>query len=101
MMALIFIVVAFIAIVITRIAFTLYEIYSVLCDIDIDLDKMNNPWSYSKGSVTDPFETARKRGLEPTSASRHVIKPKSPDQIRAEHFQEIKDGANYGWADNN
>lgn len=101
MMAVMFIVVAFIAIVITRIAFTLYEIYSVLCDIDIDLDKMNNPWSYSKGSVTDPFETARKRGLEPTSASRHVIKPKSPDQIRAEHFQEIKDGANYGWADNN
>lgn len=101
MIALLFIVVAFIAIVITRIAFTLYEIYSVLCDIDIDLDKMNNPWSYSKGSVTDPFETARKRGLEPTSASRHVIKPKSPDQIRAEHFQEIKDGANYGWADNN
>lgn len=100
-MAVMFIVVAFIAIVITRIAFTLYEIYSVLCDIDIDLDKMNNPWSYSKGSVTDPFETARKRGLEPTSASRHVIKPKSPDQIRAEHFQEIKDGANYGWADNN
>lgn len=101
MTVLIFIMLVFTTCLLARISFSLIEIYSVLCDIDIDLDKMNNPWSYSKGSVTDPFETARKRGLEPTSASRHVIKPKSPDQIRAEHFQEIKDGANYGWADNN
>lgn len=101
MIAVIFIIVAFIAIVLTRIAFTIYEIYSVLCDIDVDLDKMNNPWAYSKGKVADPFETARKRGLEPTTASKHVIKPKSPDQIRAEHYEEIKNGAKYGWADNN
>ena len=101
MMALIFIVVAFIAIVITRIAYVIDKIYSVFCDIYVDFDKMNNPWAYSKGKVTDPFETARNRGLEPTTASKHVIKPKSPDQIRAEHFEEIKNGAKYGWADNN
>lgn len=101
MITLIFIVVAFIATAVTMIAFALYKIYSIFCDIYVDLDKMNNPWTYSKGMVTDPFETARNRGLEPTTASKHVIKPKSPDQIRSEHYEEIKNGAKYGWADNN
>ena len=48
-----------------------------------------------KGYVTDPFKTANKTNT-PGSSTRHIIKPKSPDQIRNENYEAIKEGAKYG-----
>lgn len=48
-----------------------------------------------KGAVTDPFKVATKH-TNLGSSSRHIIVPKSPDQIRNENYDEIKKGATYG-----
>ena len=48
-----------------------------------------------KGAVTDPFKLANKHNT-PGASSRHIIVPKSPDQIRNENYEEIKKGATYG-----
>lgn len=48
-----------------------------------------------KGSVTDPFKVAN-RHTSPGASTRHIITPKSPDQIRNENYEEIKKGASYG-----
>jgi len=58
-----------------------------LDDIKAEVDK--------KGSVTDPFKAATVRKSVGAS-SRHIIVPKSPDQIRNENYEEIKKGATYG-----
>lgn len=50
-----------------------------------------------KGSVTDPFTTANKFNT-PGSSSNHIVIRKTPDQIRNENFEKIKeDGATYGY----
>lgn len=49
----------------------------------------------NKGAVTDPFKAANKT-TTPGASSRHIIRPKSPDQIRNENYEEIKKGATYG-----
>lgn len=51
-----------------------------------------------RGSVSDPFKVANSRRTQNTS-SRHIIIRKSPDQIRSENYEKIKEGQNYG--DNN
>lgn len=48
-----------------------------------------------KGAVTDPFKAANKHTV-PGASSRHIIVPKSPDQIRNENYDAIKEGAKYG-----
>lgn len=49
-----------------------------------------------KGSVTDPFATANKFNT-PGASSSHIVIRKTPDQIRNENFEKIKeDGAAYG-----
>lgn len=49
-----------------------------------------------KGKVTDPFMAANKATTLGAS-SKHIIIRKTPDQIRNENYQKIKeDGANYG-----
>lgn len=48
-----------------------------------------------KGAVTDPFKVANRTNT-PGASSRHIIKPKSPDQIRNENYEAIKQGATYG-----
>ena len=48
-----------------------------------------------RGYVTPPFEAANpKRSVR--SSSRNVIQRKSPDQIRNENFEKIKEGQIYG-----
>ena len=54
-----------------------------LDDIKAEVDK--------KGSVTDPFKAATVRKSVGAS-SRHIIVPKSPDQIRNENYEAIKEG---------
>lgn len=48
-----------------------------------------------KGAVTDPFKVAN-RHTSPGASTRHIITPKSPDQIRNENYEEIKQGSRYG-----
>lgn len=49
-----------------------------------------------KSGVTDPFAVANKSHT-PAASSKHIIVRKSPDQIRAEHAEEIKNGGrSYG-----
>ena len=57
-----------------------------------DLQKMME----RKGKVTDPFVAANKTHTVGAS-SQHIIIRKTPDQIRNENYQKIKeDGASYG-----
>lgn len=51
-----------------------------------------------KGVVTDPFEAANKTHTPGASGS-HIIIRKSPDQIRNENFEKIKNGGKYGQAE--
>ncbi len=49
-----------------------------------------------KGTVTDPFQVANKTHTVGAS-SRHIVIRKTPDQIRAENAEAIKNGtAGYG-----
>lgn len=49
----------------------------------------------TKGSVTDPFTAANKSNTVGAS-SRHIIVRKSPDQIRSENYEKLKNGGQYG-----
>jgi len=51
-----------------------------------------------KGTVTPPFEAANKTHTPGASGS-HIIIRKSPDQIRNENFEAIKNGGKYGQAE--
>ena len=48
-----------------------------------------------KGAVTDPFQAANKSHTVGAS-SKHIIVRKTPDQIRAENFEKLKNGGQYG-----
>lgn len=49
-----------------------------------------------KAKVTDPFRVANKKQTQSTS-SKHIIIRKTPDQIRAENYEKIKnEGQTYG-----
>ena len=52
----------------------------------------------NKGTVADPFKLANSHRL-PGASGGGIIKMKTPDQIRAEHYEEIKEGATYGRID--
>jgi len=49
----------------------------------------------TKGGVTDPFAAANKSNTVGAS-SKHIIVRKSPDQIRAENYEKLKNGGQYG-----
>ena len=55
------------------------------------LEKQVNPPSH----VSDPF----KRPKEQYESTKHIVVPKTPDEIRNENFEEIKKGAEYGHID--
>lgn len=62
----------------------------------LDLMKDTNNRIKVKGKVTDPFKAANSRQTQSTS-SKHIIIRKTPDQIRAENYEKIKqDGLTYG-----
>ena len=62
----------------------------------LDLIKDTNERIKVKGKVTDPFKAANKRQTQKTS-SKHIIIRKTPDQIRAENYEKIKnEGLTYG-----
>lgn len=48
-----------------------------------------------QAGVTDPFKAANKSHVVGAS-SKHIIVRKTPDQIRAENYEEIKKGGQYG-----
>lgn len=48
-----------------------------------------------RGAVTDPFKAANKPAAISTS-SKHIVIRKSPDQIRNENYEEIRQGNTYG-----
>ena len=56
-----------------------------------ELEKQANPPSH----VSDPF----KRPKEQYESTKHIVVPKTPDEIRNENFEEIKKGAEYGHID--
>lgn len=45
--------------------------------------------------VSDPF----KRAKEQYQSTKHIVVPKTPDEIRNENYEEIKKGAEYGSID--
>lgn len=45
--------------------------------------------------VTDPFEKPK----EIYQSSKHIVVPKTPDEIRNQNFKKIQDGAEYGRVD--
>ena len=62
----------------------------------LDLMKDTNERIKVKGKVTDPFKAANSRRTQNTS-SKHIIIRKTPDQIRAENYEKIKnEGMSYG-----
>lgn len=64
-------------------------------DIIASLDELHKKLE-RKGSVTDPFAAANKFNT-PGASSSHIVIRKTPDQIRNENFEKIKeDGAAYG-----
>ncbi len=52
------------------------------------LESQANPPSH----VSDPFKGQK----EVYQSTKHIVVPKTPDEIRAENFEEIKKGAEYG-----
>ena len=54
-----------------------------------ELDKKNNPPAF----VSDPFKGQK----ETYKTTKHIIVPKTPDEIRNENFEEIRKGAEYGY----
>lgn len=53
-----------------------------------DLETKANPPAH----VSDPFKGQR----ETYQTTKHIVVPKTPDEIRNENFEEIKKGAEYG-----
>lgn len=56
-----------------------------------DLEKRANPPAH----VSDPFK-GQKQVFQST---KHIVVPKTPDEIRAQNFAEIQKGAEYGSVD--
>ena len=55
------------------------------------LEKQANPPS----KVSDPFKGQQ----QVYSSTKHIVVPKTPDEIRNQNFEEIKKGAEYGRVD--
>lgn len=53
-----------------------------------DLESRANPPAH----VSDPFKGQR----QVYSSTKHIVVPKTPDEIRNQNFEEIKKGAEYG-----
>ena len=94
MLGLIFVVLVAICAAIWRLILIVHEnlmSQNILDKVD-DLQKLLE----RKGKVTDPFVAANKTHTVGAS-SQHIIIRKTPDQIRNENYQKIKeDGASYG-----
>ena len=56
-----------------------------------DLEKKANPPAH----VSDPFKGQK----EIYQTKKHIVVPKTPNEIRNENFEEIKKGAEYGIVD--
>lgn len=56
-----------------------------------DLESLANPPAH----VSDPFKGQR----QVYSSTKHIVVPKTPDEIRNQNFEEIKKGAEYGHID--
>lgn len=54
-----------------------------------DLESRANPPS----KVSDPFKGQK----QVYSSTKHIVVPKTPDEIRNQNFEEIKKGAEYGY----
>lgn len=65
------------------------HLYDALCGVRSEIDDIKTPPSY----VTDPL----KKPKQFRQSEGGIIVPKTPDEIRAEHFKEIKNGASYGY----
>jgi len=64
----------------------------ILKKLDTIQNKVEAP---RQGKVTKPFDVANKTHVRAASSS-HIIIRKSPDQIRNENYEKIKQGAQYG-----
>ena len=53
-----------------------------------ELEKAENPPAH----VSDPFKGQK----QVYSSTKHIVVPKTPDEIRNQNFDEIKKGAEYG-----
>lgn len=56
-----------------------------------DLESRVNPPAH----VSDPFKGQK----QVYSSTKHIVVPKTPDEIRNQNFEEIKKGAEYGHID--
>lgn len=56
-----------------------------------DLESRANPPAH----VSDPFKGQK----QVYSSTKHIVVPKTPDEIRNQNFEEIKKGAEYGRVD--
>lgn len=54
-----------------------------------DLESRANPPAH----VSDPFKGQK----QVYSSTKHIVVPKTPDEIRNQNFEEIKKGAEYGY----
>lgn len=71
-------------------------IYMMKMDNGLPISASGTPQDSVIGSVTDPFAAANKFNT-PGASSSHIVIRKTPDQIRNENFEKIKeDGAAYG-----
>ncbi|ATW62229.1 hypothetical protein CQ476_28 [TM7 phage DolZOral124_53_65] len=101
-MAILLVIVGFLFIIILIMCvqyFMLQNCFDVLVEYQrITMDKLDTIKKEVKksGGVTDPFEVANRSGTIGAS-SQHIIVPKSPDQIRNENFERIKNGEQYGY----
>ena len=65
------------------------HLYDAIRGVRSEIDDTKTPPSY----VTDPL----KKPKQLRQSEGGIIVPKTPDEIRAEHFKEIKNGASYGY----
>ena len=67
------------------------HLYDAIRDVRSEIDDIETPPAY----VTDPF----KKPKQVYQSEGGIIVPKTPDEIRAEHYKEIKEGAEYGYTE--
>lgn len=65
------------------------HLYDAIRGVRSEIDEIQTPPSY----VTDPL----KKPKQLRQSEGGIIVPKTPDEIRAEHYKEIKNGASYGY----
>lgn len=95
MLGLIFVALVAICAAIWRLILIVSENLMSQNNIDSKIDDLQKMME-RKGKVTDPFVAANKTHTVGAS-SQHIIIRKTPDQIRNENYQKIKeDGASYG-----